>query len=481
MSFSLSFGIRDDRPNKKGEVSIFLRYINKRDWVNIPLKRTIDPKFWSKDASQPKTSYPLCDVLRKEMFHFEERYTQFIHKYFQEKGEYPPSTYLKQIKDYSLKEEETIPVRVDLLISELFKMYVENKKKDGFKKATLNIYQYTKDKWDEFSDGRYLFVTEMNLDVLEHFRSFLFQKDLKENTVGKYIKTIKGFLNFCYFQKEITEIPISFKKIVVDKEYGTEIVHLTKDEFEQVKREVFYSGWYGTPQLGLSDREKLIGQIFVFLCSTGFSYVDFSNLRLHHIQIENNKLEDEKYVTIEISRQKLKTIHKSIIPIVDVTIDILLEWVAIERDVYSYNQVSLKRKKSLLEHMLKLIEKGKLKKEHHPRLVKYIPQQVFNREIKKVLEKIGIDRRINLVWRIRNEKLEKSQHLWEVVSSHTGRRTYVTLSLEQGVSHHHLMLTTGHTKTATLLKYNKTSRKSVVKEFESKVTNSGIPGSNNNS
>jgi len=448
MSFSLSFGIRDDRPNKKGEVSIFLRYINKRDWVNIPLKRTIDPKFWSKDAAQPKTSYPLCDALRKEMFHFEERYIQLIHKYFQEKGEYPPSTYLKQIKDYSLKEEETIPVRVDLLISELFKLYVENKKKDGFKKSTLNIYQYTKDKWDEFSDGRYLFVTEMNLDVLEHFRSFLFQKDLKENTVGKYIKTIKGFLNFCYFQKEITEIPISFKKIVIDKEHGTEIVHLTKDEF---------------------------------LCSTGFSYVDFTNLRLHHIQIENNRLEDEKYVTIEISRQKLKSIHKSIIPIVDVTIDILLEWIAIERDVYSYNQVSLKRKKSLLEHMLKLIEKGKLKKEHHPRLLKYIPQQVFNREIKKVLEKIGIDRRINLVWRIRNEKLERSQHLWEVVSSHTGRRTYVTLSLEQGVSHHHLMLTTGHMKTTTLLKYNKTSRKSVVKEYESKVTNSGIPGSNNNS
>jgi hypothetical protein len=96
------------------------------------------------------------------------------------------------------------------------------------------------------------------------------------------------------------------------------------------------------------------------------------------------------------------------------------------------------------------------------------------------LEKIGIDRRINLVWRIRNEKLEKSQHLWEVVSSHTGRRTYVTLSLEQGVSHHHLMLTTGHMKTTTLLKYNKTSRKSVVKEYESKVTNSGIPASNEN-
>jgi integrase len=414
------------------------------------------------------------------MFDFENKYTFFIQKYYSDNGEFPSVETIKINDDIDSNLAASSAISEEFLISSLYEKYTEEKKGKNFKKSTLNVYQFAYDKWLEFSNGKILYVTQMNLDVLENFRSFLFKKGLKENSVGKYIKTIKSFLNYCYFQKEITEIPISYKKIVVDKEHGAEIVHLTKDELEQVKKEVFYSGWYGKSELDLTDREKLIGQIFVFLCSTGFSYVDFTNLRLHHIQVETNRLENEKYVTIEISRQKLKTIHKSIIPIVDVTIDILLEWVVIDRDFYSYDQTTLKQKKSLLEQMLKSIEKGKIKKEHHPRLVKYIPAQVFNREVKKVLEKIGLTRTVNLVWMVKNEKMEKSSHLWEIVSSHTGRRTYVTLSLEQGVSHHHLMLSTGHTKTSTLLNYNKTSRKSVYKEFESKVTNSGIPASNEN-
>jgi hypothetical protein len=123
--------------------------------------------------------------------------------------------------------------------------------------------------------------------------------------------------------------------------------------------------------------------------------------------------------------------------------------------------------------MIGAINKGKIRKSYHPRIVKYVPAQVFNREIKDVLRKIGLCRPVNLISKINNRKHEEQKELWELVSSHTGRRTYVTLSLEQGISLHHLMLSTGHTKTSTLLQYNKTSRKSVVKEFESKVTNTG--------
>jgi DNA-directed RNA polymerase subunit N (RpoN/RPB10) len=42
-----------------------------------------------------------------------------------------------------------------------------------------------------------------------------------------------------------------------------------------------------------------------------------------------------------------------------------------------------------------VIKKGKLKKAHYPRWVKYVSSVSFNREIKKVLEKIGITRSLN--------------------------------------------------------------------------------------
>ena len=62
---------------------------------------------------------------------------------------------------------------------------------------------------------------------------------LKENSVGKYMKFIKSFLNYCYYQKEITAISPSFKKVKVDKEIGAEMVHLYADELKLVKRDVF--------------------------------------------------------------------------------------------------------------------------------------------------------------------------------------------------------------------------------------------------
>jgi site-specific recombinase XerD len=473
MSFSLVFGIRDDRLNKKGEAAIFLRYTFNRKWLNIPLKETIPPTYWIKEASQPKRNYSNFSHLREQMRIFEGKYLKIISDYFSDNGNYPSVDFFKKNAEYKKGNKSKTSNNDKYLVSRLYEEFTNHGRSSNFKSSTLDVYRFTIEKWEEFSNNQYLYVTDMNLNILEKFRFFLNDRGLKENTVGKYIKTIKSFLNYCYFQLEITEIPISYRKITVDKEHGKEIIHLTKDELELVKREVFYSGWYGTPQSNLSEREKLIGQIFVFLCSTGFSYTDFTNLRLQHIQIESNNLEKEKYVTLEISRQKLRTVHKSIIPIVDVTIDLLLEWIAIDKEFYSFDQVDLMSKKILLEKMMSLINKGRITKKYHPRIIKYVPAQVFNREIKLVLNKIGLCRPVNIISKVGNKKEEENKQLWELVSSHTGRRTYVTLSLEQGISLHHLMLSTGHTKTSTLLQYNKTSRKSVVKEFESKVTNTG--------
>lgn len=473
MSYSLVFGIRSDRLNKKGEAAVFLRYTYNRKWLNIPLKFTVPPSQWVKEAGLPKRGYTHYEALKDVIRSTENQYLKIINDYREDYGVYPSVDFFKKNVDYKIKHNERSTKNEKYLISKLYQNFSDHARSKNFKESTLEVYKFTIDKWNDFAGENYLYVTEMNLNVLENFKIFLNQKGLKENTVGKYIKTIKSFLNFCYFQLEMTEIPISYRKVVVDKEHGKEIIHLTKDELEHVKREVFYSGWYGASQLQLADREKLIGQIFIFLCSTGFSYTDFTNLRLQHIQIESNNLENEKYVTLEISRQKLRTVHKSIIPIVDVTIDLLLEWIAIDKALYSFNQINLHTKKSLLEKLLLAINKGKIRKDYHPRLVQYVPPQMFNREIKEVLKKIGLCRPVNIISKVGNCKMEENKELWELVSSHTGRRTYVTLSLEQGISLHHLMLSTGHTKTSTLLQYNKTSRKSVVKEFESKVTNIG--------
>ncbi len=470
--YSLIFGVRSDRPNKNGEVAIFLRYTFKRKWVNLSLGETIPLESWNKEFAFPVKSYSRFNELKNILQKFEERYSLFVEDYFSKYRTYPTVDVIKNIEISKFSGVDVIANK-ELRVDFLFEKYIQNARRNDLKKATLDIYGFTLDKWNEFSNEKYPLVTDMNLNTLKDFRIFLNEKGLRENTVGKYIKTIKSFLNYCYFQLEITSIPISFKKIEVDKEVGSEVVHLSMDELEIVKREAFYSGWYNTSTVELNERERLIGQIFIFLCSTGCSYTDFHNLRLHHIHIEKDNLTKKRYITIEISRQKIKSIHKSIIPIVDVTIDLLIEWIATDRSLYSFEAMSFEEKKVLLERLLKGIELGKITKPYHPRLIQSIPVQVFNREIKSVFKKIGLNRKVNLLWRQSNQKKEETKELWEIVSTHTGRRTYVTLSLEQGISMHHLMQSTGHTKTSTLLRYNKTSRESVSREFEEKIANRG--------
>ena len=46
---------------------------------------------------------------------------------------------------------------------------------------------------------------------------------------------------------------------------------------------------------------------------------------------------------------------------------------------------------------------------------------------------------------------------YEKISAHTGRRTFITLSLQNGVPIHILQEQTGHRKIQTLLRYYKSS------------------------
>ena len=69
----------------------------------------------------------------------------------------------------------------------------------------------------------------------------------------------------------------------------------------------------------------------------------------------------------------------------------------------------------------------------------------------------------------RNRIIEVSVPKYKRISSHTGRRTYITLALEQGVRLDILMKTTGHKKFDTMNKYTKITDTTVNEEFLGKI------------
>ena len=53
---------------------------------------------------------------------------------------------------------------------------------------------------------------------------------------------------------------------------------------------------------------------------------------------------------------------------------------------------------------------------------------------------------------IGSKKVEKSLHKWELISSHTGRKTFITLSLNKGVSVQTLSVITHNGNVETMIK-----------------------------
>lgn len=470
MEFPLKFIIRDDRINSSGKCPVYLRYTYQRKFINLPVKYSIFPEFWNKEDGKPKKNYPNYKKLKSDLSDFEERVIETLENYMENNGILPEVGNLKGILDGSTLSQIQKGSKVTL--HGLFQDYIQYQKMDGMSQSTLNIYGYTWDKWEQFEKKKkYSYdYKEMNFNTLNEFRIFLKGQNLQLNTVSKYLKTIKSFLSYLLLHKEL-DVPVSYKKVSVEKE-EPEIQVLTQEELDILKREVFFSRNidHKHPQFNLSEREKLIGQILLFLCHTGLSYADFDELRVQNL-IFIQEAKGLKELQIHTSRKKLKTVTLCKIPILDVTIDLIMDKMGIPHEFIEPNKdlpTTLSVKISVLEsYIQKQIKKEKLSM--NSRIFPKVVSQAFNIEIKEVMEKIGVKTPVFLSKFYGGNKKTETVPKYKLISSHTGRRTFITRSIENGVSPLVLKDMTGQVKLQTLARYNKNSPEFIQREVKSKT------------
>ncbi len=469
MDYPIKFIIRDDRVNSKGKCPIYLRYTFKRKFINTPVKYSISPQFWDKEDGRPTRSYPDYKGLRTVLKDFEDVVIENLNKYKEQNGVFPDVEHFKNVISGTSVQIQQSGVKS---LEDYFKEYVAHRKDEKARNATIKIYSYTWDKWKGFegSKGKNYEYQELNYNLLNEFRIYLDNQGLQLNTVSKYIKTIKSFLSYLVLNKELP-VPASYKKVSVEKE-EPEIEVLTQEELEVLKRECFFtrSEEHQVSEYGLDDREKLIGQILVFMCHTGLSYVDFDNLKLCHL-IFLKESKNVKGLQLQMTRQKLKSVHTCKIPILDVTIDLIMDKLGIPHIFTETNKneaTALQTKINMLESFIKnQIQKGELT--INSRVFPKVISQVFNQEIKGVLKKIHIDTSVMVNTIIRGERVEKAVPKYSILSSRTGRRTFVTRNIENGINPLVLKDMTGHIKLQTMARYNKNSPSYIQRELNEKT------------
>jgi site-specific recombinase XerD len=248
------------------------------------------------------------------------------------------------------------------------------------------------------TEKRYeLTFDRINQQFYDSFVNYLiFTNKSLNNTVGNYVKTIKSFMNFC-IERGYCQPNNELKRFKVFREDG-ELIYLSEDELFRIIN-----------LKSLSEKLNVVRDNFCFACFTGLRYSDISKLKVENIKGDYIELKSEK------TRDFLK------IPLNHYAKEILLK--------------------------------------NNGCLPKLFSNQKMNEYLKEIGELAEIKENILIVKYRGIEKVEFYEPKYNFISSHTARRTFVTLSLEKGMRPETVMSITGHKDYKTFKKYIKLTDK----------------------
>lgn len=74
----------------------------------------------------------------------------------------------------------------------------------------------------------------------------------------------------------------------------------------------------------------------------------------------------------------------------------------------------------------------------------YYTNQAMNRDLKKLCKLAGINEEIRITSYKGNERIDEVKEKWELVGTHTGRKTFIVNALSRGIAPSIVMKWTGH-------------------------------------
>lgn len=248
--------------------------------------------------------------------------------------------------------------------------------------------------------GKRLQFENVDLDFYLSFVEYLTNKGYSPNTVGARIKDLKMFMNEAYERNLHTNMDFKKKRFSKPKEETTAI-YLNTDELTKIHN----CDLVGNPKL---DK---IRDLFLIGCYTGLRFSDLSLLSADNINSTDG--------TITI--RTVKTGKTVVIPLHTVIRQIL--------------------------------------EKYNNELPRVPSNQKFNDYIKEVARKAGLDELI-LLQKIKGTlSYTETEPKYNLVTSHTARRSFVTNAYLAGVPPISIMKITGHKTESSFMKYIKISDK----------------------
>ena len=267
-----------------------------------------------------------------------------------------------------------------------------NNKSGKWQPSTCQRYSVLKNLLLEFEDiNGSLSLEKINRRWYADFKRFCEQKKKHQvNTFARNLGLLKTFLGYCLEEGHTKND--QFKKFVVKRE----VTHQEVLDMNEVKRMYAFD---------LSENKRLerVRDVFILGCLTGMRYSDYKRIKRENIVNDVIRMREVK--------DKSKTLE---IP--------LSSWAKEILERYSYN-------------------------------LPVISEQKFREYIKETAQLVGFTKQIIKTSRIGNTIKEESIRRCDLISTHTARRTFITIMKNKGVPDKVIMKITGHKSLSSFHRY----------------------------
>lgn len=418
---TVRFVLRIDKPNKDGACPIQLIYQISGQRKYFKTKQRLFPQNWEpgeqkaiyldKKAAKKLLqgvdydqlpSFREVDETNNTLTSIRKEISNIERRFELNKVVYSPEMVIEQL------DSQTPITKKEAPSNELFAFidkYIEDHTATR-EPGSLSVYKSLKNHLQNFQKDKNKKITFDKIDYafFIEFQAYLIgTRKLNNTTVAKQLSTIKTFLNYARMQG--LTILDKYKDFKIRRE-TLEVIALTAQEFESL----FNHDLTGNKRL------DQVRDVFCFACVTGLRYSDLQQLKREHIK------SDEIRLIVKKTKEPL----------------------SIPLNPYS---------SAILD---------KYKDKHKP--LPIISNQKLNVYIKELCELVKINEMVEIVRFRGAERTPKTYQKHELISIHTGRKTFATLSLEKGMSAEEVMTITGHRDYKSFKRYVKITeqRKKVV-------------------
>ena len=282
-------------------------------------------------------------------------------------------------------------------ISQLKNGRILTDKKVMYSEQSIRLYNAAMDHFMNFENllERKVQTTEMNRTFLQAFERYLVSQGLTMNSVSVYLSKLKAICNVLIDNDVISG---SFRTIKTRSEKTTQ-VYLSLDELKKLRSEK------------LSQSEKHIVDAFTINCFMGLRYDTLQKFLANPLAYIH-ETNGNTYLDIVSD----KTGEQSVIPLGSAVMGIM--------------------------------------KKYSGKLPTY-SEQYFNRQIKVIARKAGI---CNEIVNRRTEGGTNNETIvpkWSKISSHTCRRTLISLMRVKGFNDTEITTLSGHSTTSAMLRYDR--------------------------